>query len=93
MILHRNHQVYFSAKDAMYEPFVLPPTEGDTRHFVQAYFEKTYGLELSVRPVHRKEYRDGSPFIYVHTQIQRGVHNFKIFTRMKNTDIFIPLDI
>lgn len=42
VILHENHKTYYSSAKGKYEPFTLPPTEDDTRHFVQGYFREKY---------------------------------------------------
>ncbi len=40
-----------------------------------------YGLELSVRPPHKKEYIDEIPHIFVNAQIQTGKSEFAEFSR------------
>ena len=70
VVLHENHTLYYSSKDTCYEPFLLPPTEGDIRHSVQDYFRTHYHLELSVRPIHKKYFEDNKPFVMCNAQIQ-----------------------
>ena len=65
-------------RDSSYTPFVLAPSENrETRKYVQDYFRQTYGLELSVRPIHKKWLsEDGKPYIAVNAQIQAGKSTF-----------------
>ncbi len=74
VILHEDHRQYYSSRRDTYSPFILPPSEEhDTRQYIQAYFRKTYSLELSVRPIHRKWLSiEGVPHIAVNAQIQIG---------------------
>lgn len=72
VVLHENHKTYYSSRDAEYQPFELPPTEGDIRHHVQEYFRSRYGLELSVRPVHDKFFENDRPFVVCNAQVQSG---------------------
>lgn len=83
VILHRDHQEYYSENPEIYTPFLLPPAlHRDTRKYVQSYFRERYGLELSVRPIHRKWItEDGVPYIAVNAQIQQGRHTFSIYTK------------
>lgn len=76
VILHENHKIYYSSDSGTYKPFILPPTEADVRHFIQEYFRENYGLELSVRPIHRKYFDDDRPFIVCNAQVQRGKTQF-----------------
>ena len=66
-----------------YNPFILPPAlTRDTRKYVQAYFREKYGLELSVRPAHKKWIsEDGKAYIAVNAQIQVWVADFTIFEK------------
>ena len=83
VILHKDHRIYYSAKNDAYTPFILPPAlTRDTRSYVQSYFRERYGLELSVRPVHEKWIsEDGIPYIAVNAQIQTGTHDFREYTK------------
>jgi A/G-specific adenine glycosylase len=80
VILHKDHAVYYSSSDAEYAPFFLPPTQDDIRKTVQAHFRDAYGLEVSVRPIHRKEYRDDAPFVSMYAQIQTGIPKFQTYS-------------
>ena len=40
------------------------------RDWVKKYFEEIYQLKVSVRHEHKKEYKDGVPYIFVRAQIQ-----------------------
>jgi hypothetical protein len=74
VVLHEDHRIYYSEKTDEYIPFILPPAlSRDTRKYVQDVFRERYGLELSVRPAHKKWIsRDGNPYIMVNAQIQAG---------------------
>lgn len=76
VMLHRDHSVYLSADPDAYSPFVLPPLPGDFRAGVQEYFERTYGLAVSVRPVRWRGYRGGAPYALANAQVQTGTHAF-----------------
>jgi adenine-specific DNA glycosylase len=72
-----------------YLPFILPPSLiRDTRRYVQDYFREKHGLELSVRPAHKKWFsHDGKPYIAVNAQIQTGVYNFDEFSKREAQEI------
>ncbi len=76
VVLHENHKIYYSSEEKEYRPFILPPTEDNIRHFVQAYFREKYSLELSVRPVHDKYFENDAPFVTCNAQVQKGHPNF-----------------
>ena len=76
VILHQNHKLYYSSSKESYAPFLLPPTQTDIRKYIQETFRNQYRLELSVRPVHLKEYRSDIPFVSVYAQIQTGIPQF-----------------
>ncbi len=80
VILHQNHSIYYSSSGLKYLPFFLPPTQDDIRKYVQGYFRDTYSLEVSVRPVHKKEYRNDIPFITMYAQIQMGTPSFTTYS-------------
>ncbi len=89
VILHQDHRVYYSLDSESYSLFTLPPSEHrDTRKYVQDYFRSKYGLELSVRPIHKKWLSiDGKPYITMNAQIQAGDASvFKQYSKkdMKN---------
>jgi hypothetical protein len=77
VILHENHHIYYSSENNIYQPFLLPSTENDIRHFVQEYFRTHYNLEISVRPIHDKYFENDQPFITCNAQIQKGLPLFK----------------
>jgi len=66
--LHEDHKVYFSDNLDIYEPFILPPQGGDHRAYIKSFFEKKYGLTLSVRPPFERT----DQTISYHAQVQRG---------------------
>lgn len=78
--LHERHQKYFSSKQKEYQPFLLP--QGYTsRVDIKAYFEKHFGLQLSVRPPHEKEVLAGVPTLAVNAQILLGQSKFSVFSK------------
>lgn len=80
VFLHENHQSYFSSKEHQYEPFIL--SEGYTsRADIKEWFEKKYGLSVSVRPPHRKLMMKKRLTILVNAQILSGHHAFPIFSK------------
>ena len=79
VILHKNHVVYYSSRVEKYEPFFLPPTEDDIRKYVQNYFRTEHNLEVSIRPPHKKEYRNDIPFVSMYAQVQMGEVRFGAF--------------
>jgi hypothetical protein len=68
-----------------YTPFVLPPAiSRDIRGYVQGYFRSTYGVEVSVRPVHRKWLStDEKPYIAVNAQVQTGDYVWREWTKQE----------
>jgi hypothetical protein len=87
VILHQDHQIYYTVSIELYSPFILPASENrDTRKYVQDLFRDRYGLELSVRPIHKKWLStDGKPYIAVNAQIQAG--NADIFEQYSKADM------
>lgn len=76
VVLHENHKIYYSENRDSYEPLTLPPTENNVRHTVQKYFREKYSLEVSVRPVHEKYFKNDAPFMVCNAQIQSGKTDF-----------------
>mgnify|MGYP002135730691 CR=1 FL=1 len=83
IILHKDHKIYYSENKNFYEPLSLDPwLTRDTRKYVQDVFREKYGLEVSVRPIHKKWFsHDEKPFIEVNVQIQKGEYNFTEYTK------------
>lgn len=80
VMLHEKHRLYYSSKRSMYAPFTLP--EGyTTRADIKAYFQKTYGLVLAVRPPHEERVVNGKCQRFVHAQILLGKPKFTVFSR------------
>ena len=49
---------------------------------MQDTFRERYGLELSVRPAHKKWLSsEGKPYIGVNAQIQTGTHDFREYSK------------
>lgn len=83
VILHKDHQTYYSPDWEKYTPFILDPAlHRDIRKYIQVYFRNHYNLELSVRPPQKKWMNsDGKPFILVNAQIQMGDKKFFEFSK------------
>lgn len=83
-ILHENHKIYFSENHAQYNPFILQPSlSRNTREFVKKFFLEKYSIEVSVRPVHKKFFKNDEPFIAVNVQIQTGNNPFFYFSKQE----------
>jgi len=80
VFLHENHKIYYGKTKGKYTPFVLPP-EQNTREGIKQYFQKKYGLLLSVRPPHKKVYIQNKPTLFVNAQIQVGKSQFFEFKK------------
>lgn len=80
--LHENHRKYFSSAKKSYRPFCLP-TSHNTRSGIKIWFRERYGLEVSVRPPHKKVEIDGVLIIFVNAQILSGTHSFPEFSGMQ----------
>jgi len=78
--LHKNHKEYYSPSPDTFEVFRLPK-EYNTRAEIKKYFKKRYGIEVSVRPPHKKIHIDGIPTIFVNDQILLGRHGFGVFKK------------
>ena len=93
VILHKDHTLYYSSLSERYAPFSLVPSlTRDTRKYVQGYFREKYGLELSVRPVHKKWIsEDGKPYLAVHAQIQTGRYEFSEYSKSEARTVLDPL--
>lgn len=78
VILHDKHRIYYSSLRTKYAPFTLPAGY-NSRAGIKAYFEKRYGLTLSVRPPHDKRMEHGQPRIFVNAQILLGTPKFRTY--------------
>ena len=76
--LHENHKRYFSAERDRFAVFILPPSH-NSRAGIKEYFRERYGLELSVRPPHRKMVTGGVPTLFVNAQVLAGAPTFTVF--------------
>jgi A/G-specific adenine glycosylase len=85
VILHENHKKYYSPHKTKFSPFVVPASH-NTRAGIKDWFRRKYGLELSVRPPHKKELIDGKPTLIVNAQILSGAPAFRIFSKDEITD-------
>jgi len=80
LFLHENHKLYFSAKKDSFFPFILPAPL-NTRARLKSYFERQFGLQLSIRPPYQKSYVDGVPTLFTRAQILLGEHDFTRYDR------------
>jgi len=78
VIIHDSHKMYLSPEKA-WRPFIFPKT-ADYREKIGAYFEKTYGLSLSVRPPKIVTIA-AVPSWVCFCQIQAGTHVFYVHTK------------
>ncbi|MBI2463808.1 A/G-specific adenine glycosylase [Candidatus Peregrinibacteria bacterium] len=78
--LHREHREYYSANPDRFEVFILDK-KMNSRDGIKRYFSEHYGLELAVRPPHRKTFVDEIPTLFVNAQILLGDHEFAIFAK------------
>ena len=76
--LHENHKKYYSPYKTKFAPFVVPASH-NTRAGIKDWFRLKYGLELSVRPPHKKELVNGDPTLLVNAQILSGEPTFPVF--------------
>jgi len=80
VILHENHRKYYSPYKTKFAPFVVPASH-NTRAGIKDWFRRKYGLELSVRPPHKKELIDEKPTLFVNAQILAGKPSFHVFKK------------
>ena len=80
VILRENHRKYYSPFKTKLAPFVVPASH-NIRSGIKDWFRRKYGLELSVRPPHKKELVDEKPTIFVNAQILSGKPIFSIFDK------------
>ncbi len=80
VILHENHKKYYSSVKKEYKPFVLP-SGYNTRAGIKKYFKEKHGLDLSVRPPHKKSVIKGKPTLFVNAQILLGEPKFTVFSK------------
>lgn len=80
LVLHRQHQEYFSSNNKQYEPFRLPVSL-TSRAQIKEYFMRLHGLELAVRPPQQQGYLDEQPILVVNAQILLGSHHFSSYSK------------
>lgn len=78
--LHRDHKEYYSPNPDAFEVFEFSPPV-NTREAIKSYFKKEHGLEVSVRPPHKKVYLKKKPTLFINAQILLGQHDFGTFTK------------
>lgn len=81
VILHENHRKYYSPFRTKFAPFTVPASH-NTRVGIKDWFRDQYGLELSVRPPHKREMIDGKPTLFVNAQILSGEPRFAVFEKI-----------
>ncbi len=80
VFLHENHRKYFSSHRKKYAPFTLPKVY-NSRAGIKLWFQKEYGLTVSVRPPHRKLMMRNQPVFFVNAQILSGRQSFVVFSK------------
>lgn len=85
--LHENHKEYYSKNPDNFEVFVLDATR-NSREEIKKYFRDVFGLELAVRPPHKKTLVNGEPVMFVNAQILQGKHAFGIFKKPDIEDFY-----
>jgi A/G-specific adenine glycosylase len=78
--LHEEHRVYYSSQNTSFEPFILPQGVV-SRATIKDYFREQYGLELAVRPPHKKAVKAGVLMLCVNAQILLGTPSFTTFSK------------
>lgn len=86
VILHENHEVYFSANPDSFIAFEFEAFPWDHRHHIQDIFSKKYNLTLSVRPPYKKITSAAWNYFFYHAQIQSGQHDFWEFSQSEKLD-------
>lgn len=81
VMLHKDHREYYSQNPDLFEGFRLWKSSQDHRHFIKDYFENTFKIKLSVRPVYKKMTSKTENYFFYHAQIQLWEHDFWIFTK------------
>jgi A/G-specific adenine glycosylase len=76
--LHENHRHYYSSRPDRFEIFVLPAAY-NSREGIKEYFKKQHGLDLAVRPPHKKVYIEDHPTLFVNAQVLLGEPKFAVF--------------
>lgn len=82
VFLHENHRKYYSFRKTKFAPFIIPPSH-NTRAGIKDWFRDRYGLELSVRPPHKREMFDDKPTLFINAQILSGTPGFTVFPKEK----------
>lgn len=80
VFLHENHRKYYSSRKTKFVPFAIPPSH-NTRAGIKDWFRDRHGLELAVRPPHRREMVDGKPTIFINAQVLSGTPEFAVFPK------------
>lgn len=80
VVLHENHQRYFSSQKKHYQPFLLPRGY-TTRAAIKKWFLEVYGLTLSVRPPHSRMIHQGQKTFLVNAQILDGTQTLSVFPK------------
>ena len=78
--LHRDHKLYYSSHPTRFEVFILP-SKYNSRSGIKAYFKDRYGLDVAVRPPHKKRVIAGKPTFFTNAQILLGEPRFAVFSK------------
>ena len=91
-ILHRDHKLYYVNPENDEIFFSIPPLalswDTDHRSTLKKYFLDTYGLGVSVRPIHAKYFLNDAPIIETYVQVQSGQVVFESRTK-ENSDFSV----
>lgn len=78
--LHQNHQKYYSSHPRVFKVFIISP-KNNTRNGMKRFFKNKFGLELAIRPPHKKTFINKKPTLFVNAQILLGRPAFQIFPK------------
>jgi A/G-specific adenine glycosylase len=78
--LHKDHTLYYSAHKSRFAVFSLE-AKYTSRASMKAYFKEQYGLDLAIRPPHKKVIIQGIPTLFINAQILLGEPQFATFSK------------
>lgn len=78
--LHKDHTLYYSAHKSRFAVFSLASQYASRSH-MKAYFKEQYGLDLAIRPPHKKVMIQGIPTLFINAQILLGEPQFATFSK------------
>ncbi len=80
LFLHENHKKYYSSRRKKFLPFFLTSAR-NSRSAIKDFFLQEYGLQVSVRPPHKRLLLKGVPTMLVNAQILSGKPDFATFPK------------